>query len=286
MIQAKLFVEPTGSKVTNSIIGAWKRQMAKDNNGKCRYPACDFKSNCLDQLKQHHVKCEIGLKSKMFGCLKCQFQSLQRDAMVEHVIGTHVSEKDATFELGTESSDAGEEYNEDEEEPEVSEEEAEGKTPHQNLAPAKLKQTERIYGVTPSQLHQFKNLQTPQCIPQWLAEFHKKNYSFNHLFNDWLPKFEKIENMLDYLPSNTVSIPFARRKINASNLHPEIKTITYEKLNRFEAKLHNGNIIILNLLNLINLIVDKNLHDEQEKLKEQLDTVDRYSDVLLWRPYS
>ena len=241
-MQAKLFVEPTGSKVTNSIIGAWKRQMAKDNGiAKCRYPACDFKSDCLDQLKQHHIKCEIGLKLKMFSCLSCQFQCTQRDEMVDHVIGMHVSEKDATFEVGSEPSDAGEEYDEDEEEIEVSDGDIEEKTPRQNSAPPKLKHTDKIYGITPSQLHQFKNLQTPQWIPQWLAEFHKKNYSNSNLFDDWQPKFERIENISDYSPSNVESLPFARRKINASNLHPEIKTITYEKLNLFEAKLHNGN---------------------------------------------
>ena len=244
ILQSKLFVEPSGSKVTNSIIGAWKRQMAKDSNANCRYPACDFKSVCIDQLKEHHVKCEIGLKLKTFGCLKCQFQCLERNEMIEHVIRAHVSEKDATFDLGNEPSDAGEEYDE-EEEVGVSEEDAGGRTPRSNMTPAKIKLTDKIYGVTPSQLHQFKNLQTPQCIPQWLAEFHKKNYSVNHLFGDWQPEFEKIENVSDYSPSNAESIPFARRTVNGSNLHPEIKTITYEKLNKFEAKLINGNTIFV-----------------------------------------
>jgi len=251
---AKLFVEPSGCKVTNSIIGVWKRQLEKEEKARCRYPACSFASSDIDELRQHHVTCEIGMKSKLFGCLKCAFQCLERPVMVQHVLDTHVSEKDATFELGTDHSDVGEEYNNDEEEEEeddddedeeeeeieLSDGETSEKVVRPNSAPTKLKSTERAFGITPTLLHQFKNLQTPPCIPQWLAEFHKKNFSIDSLFADWQPKFERIENLSDYSPSNDESILFARRKVNESNLHPEVKGITYEKLRKFEAKLHHG----------------------------------------------
>ena len=150
----------------------WKRQIEQKSTAQCRYPSCPFSSDDIDKLKEHHVQCEIGLKTKSFACLKCTFRSPDRSAILDHVISTHVSEKDAAFELsGDSSSDATdeEEVNEEEDESEI--DGPEGNERRKSI-PHNTKNTEKAYGLTSNILQQFKSLSTSQLIPLWLAQLY------------------------------------------------------------------------------------------------------------------
>jgi hypothetical protein len=176
-----MFVEPSSSKVTNSIIGAWKRQMAKEMKANCRYPSCSFQSESIDELKEHHVSCEIGLKLKLFACTKCDFRCSERTAIIEHVINTHVTEEDGAFELDSAGS---EEDLDDEEVLDDEEGDLDGentprirRTPRRPTSSATATPTtpanralEKIYGFSTTDLGRFKTHPTSPLIPRWLAQ--------------------------------------------------------------------------------------------------------------------
>ena len=143
----------------------WKRQIEQKSTAQCRYPSCPFSSDDIDKLKEHHVQCEIGLKTKSFACLKCTFRSPDRSAILDHVISTHVSEKDAAFELsGDSSSDATdeEEVNEEEDESEIDGPEGNERRKSNNI--------EKIYGLTSDIQQEFTSSSTSHIIPLWLAQ--------------------------------------------------------------------------------------------------------------------
>ena len=168
----KLFTEPKSSKVTNSILGVWKREIQKDSVARCRYPSCPFTSDQLDKLTEHHTLCEIGIKTKAFACLKCTFQSLVRTEIVEHVLNTHLSEKDAAFELS--GSDSSSSESEEEADAFVSDEaagdgHASGDEPSSSALVTK-NTVDKAYGLSSASLLHFKTQTLSPLIPTWLAE--------------------------------------------------------------------------------------------------------------------
>ncbi len=153
--------------------------MEQKSTAQCRYPSCPFNSDDIEKLKEHHVQCEIGLKSKSFACLKCAFRSPDRSAILEHVLSTHVSEKDAAFELsGDSSSDATDEDEliEEDEECGSDGDGVEDETNERRKSiPHNTKSIDKAYGLSSNVLQQFKSLSTSQLIPLWLAQL----YYFN-----------------------------------------------------------------------------------------------------------
>lgn len=160
-----MFTEPTATKVTNSIIAVWKREMASAA-ACCRYPGCTFASNDIDQLKEHHVQCEIGLKTKAFTCLKCSFRSASRAEIVEHVLATHVSETDAAFEL---SGPSGSDESEDEDEG-VEEDEEAGPGDSRRKSSNGSKNVDKAYGLSSAVIQQLKCPASSRLIPSSLAK--------------------------------------------------------------------------------------------------------------------
>ena len=143
------------------IVGAWKIQIEQKSTAQCSYPSCPFSSDDIDKLKEHHAQCEIGLKTESFACLECTFQSLDRSAIMDHVLSTHVSERGAAFELsGNSSSDATDD-----------EEEKEWKiyVPKGNER-RKSNNIEKVYGLTSDIQQEFTSSSTSQLIPLWLAQ--------------------------------------------------------------------------------------------------------------------
>lgn len=154
-------------KVTNSIIVAWKKQIEKNSIAQCRYPGCSFTGNDIEELKRHHVDCKIGSNTKSFACLKCEFRSQERTEILEHVLSTHITEKDSAFEGNSESSDETDEDGEDEFES------LEGDAlDRRKSIPQNTKNVDKAYGLTYNFLQQFKSLSTPQLIPTWLAQLY------------------------------------------------------------------------------------------------------------------
>lgn len=146
--------------------------MEKDSVARCRYPSCPFTSNELEKLKEHHGQCEIGLKTKAFACLKCPYNSLVRAEIVEHVLNSHFSEKDAAFELSGSGSSSGESdssdgENEVESEGMASEGEASGDG---GSIPRYGRTLDKAYGLSNSSLHLFKSHTMSPLIPLWLAQ--------------------------------------------------------------------------------------------------------------------
>ena len=164
-----MFVEPTASKVTNSIICAWKRQITKDALAKCRYASCTFTSDNIDQLSAHHGQCEIGLKTKVFACRKCSFHCPDRNGIIEHVLNTHVSEKDAAFEIsgGESSNDDADDFSGGES---VNEDTEDDRNIKRRSIPQNTKILDKAYGLPASILQQFKSTTTPPLIPMILAQ--------------------------------------------------------------------------------------------------------------------
>ena len=164
-----MFVEPPATKVTNSIIGAWKRQIAQDYVATCRYTSCTFTSDNIALLSAHHIECEIGLKTKAFACRKCSFHCPDRNGIIEHVLNTHVSEKDAAFEMsGAESSN--DDANEDSGRESVNEDEDADRINRRRSIPQNTKILDKAYGLPASILMQFKSMTTPPLIPMSLAQ--------------------------------------------------------------------------------------------------------------------
>lgn len=164
-----MFADPAGSKVTNSIIAAWKRQITKDNVATCRYTSCIFSSNDIEKLTEHHGLCEIGLKTKAFACLKCPFRCPDRNAILQHVLNTHVSEKDAAFELSggdSSSDDAEEDFAQGSEDGDIEDE----RSNRRKSVPQNTKILDKAYGLPSNILQQFKSLTTPPLIPLILAQ--------------------------------------------------------------------------------------------------------------------
>ena len=83
-------------------------------------------------------------------------------------------------------------------------------------------------------------------------------YSFSHkLHFSWDVKlYEELrvqegklaDTIADYIPSWEESVPFTRRKISACNLYPPVVNIIYERLPRFNSKLHGGTLRLICLL--------------------------------------
>lgn len=239
----KLFTEPSSSKVTNSIIVAWKKQIESKSIAKCRYPSCPFASDNIDKLKEHHVQCEIGSQSKCFACLKCDFRSQDKSQIMEHALNTHVLEKDdEAFELSGSSSDDTDDDEANEDGMYDSDDDNDRTVDRRKSVPQNTKNIEKAYGLSSQDLLQFKSLSTSQHIPIWLAKFHKRNFTRNaSLYEDWAPKFKTcIDLPKNYLPSNEESIPFSRRKVTTGNLFMDKVDVTLEKLRRFQSQLQNG----------------------------------------------
>jgi len=171
LLQLGLFVEPPATKVTNSIIGAWKRQIAKDSVAKCRYASCTFTSEDIGQLSAHHSQCEIGLKTKAFACRKCSFHCPDRNGIIDHILSTHVSEKDAAFEMsGGESSN--EDADEDSGHESVNEDAEDEQSSRRRSIPQNTKILDKAYGLPSRILQQFKSMTTPPLIPMILAQLY------------------------------------------------------------------------------------------------------------------
>lgn len=164
--------------MTNSIIGAWKKQIDQKSFAVCRYPSCPFISDDIEKLKEHHVQCEIGARSKCFACLKCDFRSQDRSQIMEHALNTHVTEKDDAFELSGGSS-SSEDTDEDDSDAEGQEcdSDADDRLNKRKSVPQNTKTVEKAYGLSCHDLLQFKSLSTSQHIPVWLA----KLYCYNEL---------------------------------------------------------------------------------------------------------
>ena len=157
----------------------WNKEFKAGSKAKCRYPSCTFASDSIDQLKEHHVHCEIGLKLKIFVCVKCDFRCPERNTIVDHVINAHVNEKDSLFELDSDSEEEDDDDNEDVEDEEVEEDED-----HDEKTPRKTKTgspsttpslcnnrfIEKTYGLATSDLRRFKTNPTSPLIPKWLAQ--------------------------------------------------------------------------------------------------------------------
>lgn len=242
----KLFTEPASSKVTNSIIGAWKKQIEQNSVAQCRYPSCPFSSDNIEILKEHHVQCEIGSRSKCFACLKCDFRSQDRSQILEHALNTHVTEKDDAFELSGGSSSSSSEDTEDDSDAEGGigrDSDAEDQRLNKKKSvPQNTKNVEKAYGLHSHELQQFKSLSTSQHIPVWLAKFHKRNFTWEtSLYEAWTPNVKTCVNLSShYFPSNEQSVPFARRLVTSGNLFPTKIDVTLERLLRFQSKLQNG----------------------------------------------
>jgi hypothetical protein len=169
----KLFTEPSSSKVTNSIIGAWKKQIESKSIAKCRYPSCPFASDSIDKLKEHHVQCEIGSQSKCFACLKCDFRSQDKSQIMEHALNTHVLEKeDDAFELSGSSSDDTDDDEANEDGMYDSDDDNDRTVDRRKSVPQNTKNIEKAYGLSSQDLLQFKSLSTSQHIPIWLAKLY------------------------------------------------------------------------------------------------------------------
>lgn len=168
-----MFTEPSSSKVTNSIVGAWKKQIDSKSIAKCRYPSCPFASDNMDKLKEHHVQCEIGSKSKYFACLKCEFRSQDRSQILQHALNTHVTEKDDAFELsGSSSSDNTDDDEVGEDGIDDSDSGNDRVVDRRKSVPQNTKNLEKAYGLSSHDLLQFKSLSTSQHIPHWLAKLY------------------------------------------------------------------------------------------------------------------
>lgn len=166
-----MFTEPSGNKVTNSILAAWKRELNACSVARCRYPTCPFKSEDLNKLKEHHPLCEIGLKTKAYACLKCTFRCQDRSEVLEHVLNNHVSESDAPFEEPCQSSSESEGDDDDADlAGELGSDDEDESGNKRKSIPQNTKFLDKAYGLTSSVLQQFKTLSTPQHIPIWLAQ--------------------------------------------------------------------------------------------------------------------
>ena len=163
-LQAKLFVEPSSSKVTNSIIAVWRREMKGGAKACCRFPSCSFTSDVLDDLKTHHVECTIGASLKTFSCIKCPFRCLERGDMENHVINSHVTETDGNFEMGSESDDDVE----DEENYEDFDDEKEGTKGNATISNPRI--IDKMYGLSATEVFRLKTQLTSPLIPQLLAK--------------------------------------------------------------------------------------------------------------------
>lgn len=145
----------------------------KDSRAGCRFTSCPFSSDCIDKLKEHHLQCEIGLKSKAFACLKCDFTAPDRSRITQHVLSTHVSEKDDdAFELSGNSS------SEDDTDEEVVGRDDDEYDSDNNVherrqsIPQNTKTLDKAYGLSSRILLQFKSLSTSNVIPLWLAKLY------------------------------------------------------------------------------------------------------------------
>lgn len=264
--QEKFFTNAMSTKVSNGIIAVWKKEIASKSSASCRFPGCSFNSDSTDRMKEHHVKCEVGLSCKAFRCLKCTFSAQEKSQIIEHVLNTHVSERDAAFELnGDASSDDTHDENEDEDEFDSDGDGSEGeKRERRKSIPHNTKTIDKAYGLSCSVLQQFKTLTTSVLIPKWLAELyvrrifyslwkfylfflslslsHKKNFCWNSsLYKDWRPFTHNLGRMpSDGFLFTEESLPFARREVSTTNFAVAISETNYERLRKFEAKLHNG----------------------------------------------
>lgn len=157
---------PPSQKVSNSIIGAWKKQIGATSKANCRFPSCEFSSDEINKLKEHHVTCEIGAKTQSFGCLKCSFRDPERSKVVDHILKTHVTE--AEFEP-VESSSSEEDEGSGEDEEELEEEEGDQDKQRNRSIPHNSKFLDKAYGLPQNVLSQFKSLLNHNVIPKWLA---------------------------------------------------------------------------------------------------------------------
>jgi hypothetical protein len=127
----------------------------------------------MDKLKEHHVQCEIGSKSKYFACLKCEFRSQDRSQILQHALNTHVTEKDDAFELsGSSSSDNTDDDEVDEDGIDDSDSGNDQVVDRRKSVPQNTKNLEKAYGLSSHDLLQFKSLSTSQHIPHWLAKLY------------------------------------------------------------------------------------------------------------------
>ena len=119
------------------------------------------------------MQCEIGAKLKTFVCVKCDFRCAQKSDMVSHAVNTHVSEKDAMFEVDSDCSDEDAGGEDDLDDEEFSDEEK--STPKKSVLNESSVTTnsrfpEKIYGLTTNELVRFKTHPTSPLIPKWLAQ--------------------------------------------------------------------------------------------------------------------
>lgn len=127
----------------------------------------------MDKLKEHHVQCEIGSKSKYFACLKCEFRSQDRSQILQHALNTHVTEKDDAFELS--GSSAGDDTDDDDVDEDGIDDSDSGNdrtVDRRKSVPQNTKNLEKAYGLSSHDLLQFKTLSTSQHIPLWLAKLY------------------------------------------------------------------------------------------------------------------
>lgn len=81
------------------------------------------------------------------------------------MLNTHVSEKDAAFELSDGSSN-----DDDTDEETKDDEECDSDADRKKFIPQNTKTLDKAYGLSSNVLQQFKTLSTSHLIPMWLAK--------------------------------------------------------------------------------------------------------------------
>ena len=224
----KLFVEPSSIKVTNTIIAVWRREMKEGAKAYCRFPGCSFTSDVLDDLKAHHVECVIGASLGTFSCIKCPFRCSERGDMENHIIDSHATEADANFEMGSGSDDDVDDGDLDDDREVIS------------STISNSRKIGKMYGLSATDVLQLTMQLTSPLIPQLLAKYHKRHFSWHMKLYDELRSWPRklVDSIVDYIPSWVESVPFTRRTVSACTPYPPVVNVTYERLPRFHSKLH------------------------------------------------
>ena len=70
------------------------------------------------------------------------------------------------------------------------------------------------------------------------------------MYDDWRPTIEHLPDIGEYLPTQEMSIPFARRVVSSGNIFPTSNEVTYEQLHLFQGVLQNSNFFVLIVIEL------------------------------------